>query len=133
MDLFIQPRLLVTAVLVAAVLPGCTAPKVKWRSEGRAQAERDIAADKLCLKTYGKLVHWFPHLRTMAKERYGIDFEVVAGCVIDEELKERTEGYNEPVRQEINRRFGKGILEQLTEEARVRYERERVTTPANKG
>ena len=53
-----------------------------------------------------------------------VEFETVAGCVVSEELRERAKGYNEPMQQEINRRFGAGALENLDEEARLQYQQQ---------
>ena len=64
-------RLGMLMVLAGTLFTGCRDPKATWRSEARAEAERDIADGKLCLKTYGKPVHWLERYRAMAKEKYG--------------------------------------------------------------
>jgi hypothetical protein len=111
-------------ILVATLLIGCGDPKTTWRSEGRKQAKSDIAAGKLCLKTYGLPPEWTWKYESMAKEKYGVEFDAVAGCVVNDELMERTDGYNELMLQEIKRRFGPNALEKLAEEARVKYQQE---------
>jgi len=65
----------------------------------------------------------------MARERYGVDFDTVAGCVVTEELVERTKGYNERMQREISRRFGPDVLEKLEEEARAEQEAGRAVKP----
>jgi len=125
MKLPIRTILVIVVALALTSLAGCEAPKVKWRSEARAEeAERDIAAGKLCLKTYGLPEHRSRKYYAMAKEKYDLDFDRVAGCFVDEQLVERVKGYNEPMLQEISRRFGPNALENLAKEARVQSQQE---------
>jgi hypothetical protein len=112
----------VVVVLAATAVLGCDDSKAKWRAEGRAQAESDIAVGKLCVKTYGLPAPWSQKYEALVKEKYGVEFDTVAGCVVSDELVERTAGYNEPMLREIRRQFGPDALEKLTEEARARHE-----------
>jgi hypothetical protein len=104
---------------------GCGDQKARWRARGREEAERDLAAGKLCLRTRGLPVKWAEKYHEMAKEQLGIEFEAVAGCVVTEELAEQTDGYNEPMRREIDRRFGPGSLDKIAERASEQYAREK--------
>jgi hypothetical protein len=120
----IQRLLLFLTVLVALHGCGPKDPKAKWRAEGRAEAERDLAAGKLGLKSYGLPVRWQRKYHEMAREKLGVEYNVVAGCMVDDELVEQTEGYNEPMLREINRRHGSDALDKVWEAAKSEYEKE---------
>jgi hypothetical protein len=112
-----------------ATLLGCGDPKAvtppeakaKWRAEGRAEAEQDLAAWKLRLKTYGLPSEWSWKYQKMAWKKFRVEFEVVAGCGVSDELVQRADGYNERMRREIDRRFGPGALDKLEEAAAAKY------------
>jgi hypothetical protein len=123
-----RPLLFLAASAVLATALGCedrkADQKAKWRAEGRAEGDSDLAAGKLRLKTYGLPVEWSRLYHQMARDKLGLEFDTVAGCVVDDELVERAAGYNEPMRREIDRRYGPGALESLAEAARAEYQRE---------
>jgi hypothetical protein len=48
---------------------------------------------------------------------YNIELVTVAGCVVTEELVNRTRGYNEAALPLIEGRYGKGILERVHQQA----------------
>ncbi|HHH30102.1 MAG TPA: hypothetical protein ENK57_17400 [Polyangiaceae bacterium] len=76
---------------------------------GRADAERDLAAGRWRLLTYG-----YPAAsRSLYREallRDGIELEAVAGCVVTKELMEHVRGYNEVMEAAIARLLGPGYL-----------------------
>ena len=112
------------AMIVALLaLLGCSDQKAKWRSEGRSEAEKDLAAGQLRLKIYGLPFPWDRKYREMAWERLGVELDFVAGCIVDDELVERVAGYNEPMQREIDRRHGPGAMDKLAEAARAEYQR----------
>jgi hypothetical protein len=98
---------------------------------GEAEAERDITAGTLKLKEMGYLAPWADVWIDLMKERLGIEVEVVAGCVVTEELLANVKGYNRRMNQEIERQFGAGVVKALVQEAREKYEAAR--TDAKKG
>jgi hypothetical protein len=98
--------------------------KAKWRAEGRAEAEQDLSAGKLRLKVYGLPAPWSRKYHESARKQRGVELVGVAGCLVSQELEERVAGYNEPMQQEIDRRFGPGALEELAATARAEYEKQ---------
>ena len=121
-----------TILLGAAAIAGqgCSdraadAPAADADAEGRAEAERDIAAGLLFWKVYGDLpATWSGYYQQLFRERLGVQVEHVAGCRVSPDLRARTDGYNERVGQEIESRFGGGALAAVDREAWERYERE---------
>jgi hypothetical protein len=97
-------------------------PPVTWTAayrQGRFEAKNDLAAGRLRYRTYGMPTVWdgpdlyAQHLRN----DYNIELVTVAGCVVTEELVNRTRGYNEAALPLIEARYGKGILERVHKQA----------------
>ena len=95
---------------------------VTWTSayrQGRIEANNDVAAGRLRYRTYGLPEVWngpnlyAEHLRN----DYNIELVTVAGCVVTEELVNRTRGYNDTALPLIEARYGKGILERVHKQA----------------
>ena len=93
-------------------------PPITWTTayqQGRTEAKIDLAAGRLRYRTYGMPTVWdgpdlyAQHLRN----DYDIELVTVAGCVVTEDLVNRTQGYNEAALPVIEARYGKGILEQV--------------------
>jgi hypothetical protein len=117
------------AVVVVTAIAGCGNSNTNWHDEGHAQAERDLAAGKLCVRTYGLPAPWFEKYKALAREKYGVEIDAVAGCVVDDGLRERANGYNEAMLQEIRRRFGRDALKSLAEAVRAQHQQEKNTVP----
>ena len=97
-------------------------PPVRWTAayrQGQVEARNDLTAGRLRYRTYGMPTKWdgpdlySQHLRT----DYNIELVTVAGCVVTEELRNRTRGYNEEVLPLIEARYGKGIFERVNQQA----------------
>ena len=97
-------------------------PPVTWTAayqQGRSEAKIDLAAGRLRYRTYGMPTKWdgpdlyAQHLRN----DYNIELVTVAGCVVTEDLINRTRGYDETALPVIEARYGKGILERVREQA----------------
>lgn len=57
------------------------------------------------------------------KKEYDIEVVAVAGCIVSEQLKEKTCGYNEVMKAAIEKRYGQGILEKLRRRAQFEHRR----------
>jgi hypothetical protein len=93
-------------------------PPVTWTApylQGRSEANNDLAAGRLRYLTYGLAEEWggpnlyAEHLRN----DYNIELVTVAGCVVTEDLVNRSRGYNDTALPVIEARYGKGILERV--------------------
>jgi hypothetical protein len=85
---------------------------------GQADAKRDLADGHLQLHSFGLPAPWVPEYARLLKERLGVEYRPVAGCVVTEELVSNTAAYNKVMISEIERRFGTGVLQQIRDEAR---------------
>ncbi len=99
----------------------CYSTQGSWLAEnkGRADARRDLKAGKLRVEAMGGPSEpWEGTNVRLLKERYGIEFDLVADCVVSDSVIGHAKGYNEIMGAEISRRFGKDVLGKTAEEAR---------------
>jgi hypothetical protein len=90
---------------------------------GRTDAQNDV--------NHGVLVYEFAGLPAptdddeirLLKERYHIEMRRIAGEEIRIDAISHMVGYNEISLPEIERRFGKGILQKVDEDAKANYEK----------
>jgi hypothetical protein len=110
------------AILIGGLIAAFVLVLAYWwadpRAAGQAAAERDLAAGRLRLKGYGLPPPWYPEYVRLLRERYGIEMEGVAGCVVTESLVAEVEGYNERMLREIHCRFGAEALKRVARDAR---------------
>lgn len=112
-------RLIVTAVTLLALAVGW------WFSaypRGMIGAWADHASGHYEIKTYGYPAPWAWEYRRLVKERYGVEINAEAGCVVTQDLVWYVDGYNSVSRPRIVARHGKDIFAECTTEARLTYE-----------
>jgi hypothetical protein len=112
------PRFTVRRLMMAVGVLACglalVAVMIKGPEEvGAAEAERDIAAGILRLKTYGLPAPWFVDYQNLMKSRLGVEIKPVAGCVVTDYLTKNAGGYNRRMNEEIARRFGARAHDQI--------------------
>jgi hypothetical protein len=90
--------------------------------KGRADAENDLKNNRLTLESFGLPAPYFGEYTRLLRERYHLELRQVAGCVPDGRIIGHARGYNEVSMKEIERRYGKDILEQAGSEANKRYQ-----------
>lgn len=122
-----QLLLTVTVSLIfPGLAPGQEAPAGYSQADyeqGRADAQKDISHGVLAYEFAGLPAPTDDELIRLMKERYNIEMRRVAG---DEVLIDRIShmiGYNEIALPEIQRRFGKDILQKVADEAKANYEK----------
>ena len=74
------------------------------------------------IKVYGLPAPWRSEYARLVYERYGVEINPVAGCVVSQELVWYVDGYNSVARQRILARHGKDIFAECTKEARADFE-----------
>ena len=67
---------------------------------------------------------WEGEWRRLTLERYGIEVNPVAGCVVTSDLVWYVDGYNAVSRTRIEARFGKDIFTECADEAKKAWDRE---------
>ena len=84
---------------------------------GSAAARADIKAGRLILRTYGFAYAGTPEYVRLLAERLAVEIRSSGGCVVDARIIAETNAYNEVMKAEIARRFGKDALEKIQAEA----------------
>lgn len=92
---------------------GCSGPE----AAGIANADRDIQSGILRFKTYGLHSPSHEYYERLMNQRLGVEFQPVAGCEVDDQLKRSVDGYNRRIMQEIDKRFGQGAHKAIEAEA----------------
>lgn len=90
--------------MIAVCFLSAVLPPLLWEAEGRAEAERDIAAGTMKLKIYGHfagLTATDAIAREKLRERFGIELVAVAQCVVSAEQVANAEAYNDRIREEV--------------------------------
>jgi hypothetical protein len=78
--------------------------------QGRLQARVDVALGRYQLLGYGLPVAWRGEYARLLDERYGIQFHVVAGCLVSQSLVDYVAGYDSVSGEAAKRRFGHDIF-----------------------
>jgi hypothetical protein len=119
-----RTRLPVEVAVAVALAVGCSWFRPDHKARGRAEAERDLAAGRLCIRSYGLPPPWLGRYVARARADLGVEIEAVGGCEVDDAVVARAEGYNEIMSGELDRRFGPGALGRLTAEVVAEHERD---------
>jgi hypothetical protein len=85
--------------------------------DGAREARATIAHGKLMLLTYGLAMGDQTARDEIARTKLGLEFRVVAGCVVTEGLVKFSEAYNRIMAAEIISRFGPDVFDRLNREA----------------
>jgi hypothetical protein len=112
--------------LIAVV--GLVALAVGWWSSayprGMLMAWADHARGHYEIKTYGLPASWDGEFSRLARERYGVKVNHVAGCVVSENLVWYADGYNWVSESRLRARFGKDIFAECAADARAAAQRD---------
>lgn len=84
----------------------------------------DHACGHYEVQVYGLPPPWDGEYSQLLQERYGVEVNPVAGCVVTPELVSYVEGYNAVSRPRIEARFGKDIFAECAMEVQAAWERE---------
>lgn len=97
--------------------------------KGETEAAENLKNEKFILKAWGlsstKTYSWESAdeiYNRILREKYKITFEVIGGCMIDEETADYAEGYNKVLQAGIEAKYGTGILEKVRIQAETEYE-----------
>ncbi|MBV8279235.1 MAG: hypothetical protein JO170_28775 [Verrucomicrobia bacterium] len=113
-------------LLIASFAHGQKAPAGYSQADyerGRADAKSDITRGILVYEFAGLPAPTDDEETRILRERYHIELRRVAGDEIRIDAISHMIGYNEISLPEIERRFGKGILEKVDAEVKANYEK----------
>lgn len=92
---------------------------------GRQAAEEDIRRGCLRLKIWGLPAPSSPISQDLLATRYGVSPCRTAGCIVDSTREAGWIGYNNVMLAEIDRRFGKNVVETVYRDAAKLFETRR--------
>ena len=89
---------------------------------GELAAHLDIARGRYELLGYGLPPFTRPEYARLLRERYGIEYHAVAGCVVSWDQMEFVEGYDSVSTSAAKRKFGHDVFKECEEDARKNVE-----------
>jgi hypothetical protein len=139
---------MIAGALMVAVVAGCSQPLVfPWTrptpspsptavvptpppfdrdeayAKGRRVAEADIGRRKRVVRTHGCPPAWAEDYAKRLKRRHGIEVVSVGGCDPSPEAVVEATGYNEVMGAQIEKQFGRGMLERVAASVEAEYRR----------
>jgi hypothetical protein len=111
-----HPKLTAFLVLASAVA-GLVGWELVAPVRGRVAARFDIMRGRYEILSVGLPVVWRPESARLLRERYGIEEQVVAGCIVSPSLLAYVEGYNRVSMNAANRKFGHDVFQENVREA----------------
>ncbi len=112
-------RLIVTAVTLFVLA-------VTWRFSGYPRgmiaAWADGARGHNEVKVCGLPPPWDGEYIRLVRQRYGVEVNAVAGCVVTQDLVRYVNGYNSVAKPRIRTQHGKDIFAECANEAREAWE-----------
>jgi hypothetical protein len=96
----------------------------KVRQMAEEEARKDIAAGRYHILTYGLPLPGSSRTDALLEQRYGIEYQGVAGCIVDEGIMEWASAYNQISVAAIKKKFGGDVFERTRHDAWVEEQRE---------
>jgi hypothetical protein len=90
--------------------------------DGKKEAEADISSGKPKLFLYGKARADFDERTAIFKERFGVELDPLAGCIVSDPLVSFADAYNAVIQNHIAAMFGATAFEDADREALRRWE-----------
>jgi hypothetical protein len=112
------------AIALGMFFVGCLGWELSASLRGRMVAHFDVARGHYKQLGFGLPVAYRPEYARLLRERYGIEYRAVAGCVVSESLIAYVGAYNAVSTAAANRRFGHDVFRQCEEDARRNWEAE---------
>jgi hypothetical protein len=106
------------ALFVALVETWAVAAPIR----GLMAANFDVRRGHYKILVYGLPVAWRSEYVRLLKERYGIETQTVALCIVSEALRSYSDNYNAVSTSAANRKFGHDVFEECAETATKNWE-----------
>jgi hypothetical protein len=98
---------------------------------GTISARIDVKHGRYKQLGYGLPVPWRAGYEILLRKRYGVEAEVIAGCVVTRYLKDYVAAYNEVSEGAANIRYEHDVFKEVSDEAMSDWKREHVPKPAH--
>jgi len=81
----------------------------------------DLASGPHKMLVYGLPAPWRKQQATLLRNRYGVEQQAVAGCIVSVSLRRFVEGYDDVTMDEARAKFGRDIFAETSEEAMLHW------------
>lgn len=110
-----------TPAAVAGFIVCIVAFAIAWDASasirGRIHARFDIARGRYKVLGYGLPPVWRDEYARLLKDRYGIEYQQAALCIVSHSLVAYVNAYDEVSEEAANRKFGHNVFEETAEDA----------------
>jgi len=96
-------------------------PWISQGGDGTRDAEDALRRGRHSLLVYGLLDDDATDYQAVLREDYGVTTNVIAGCVVDDDLLRYANAYNAVMRRDLQQRFGADIFKVAEAKAAARY------------
>jgi hypothetical protein len=100
-------------------------------TRGQLTALYDVARGQYKILGYGLPAPSRPLYVRILKENYGIEYHAVAGCMVSYSLKNFVRGYDQVSEAAANRKFGRDVIQESSDEADRRWKQTRLWEETN--
>ena len=84
---------------------------------GHLVARYDVAQGHCQVLGYGLPPRGLPEFARLMKERYGIEYHAVAGCIVSRSQRAYVDGYDEASMSAAKRKFGRDVFRECWQDA----------------
>jgi hypothetical protein len=91
---------------------------------GNVAARIDIHRGRYQVLGYGLPTAWRPEYARCLRERYGIEFRPVAGCIVSKSLVAYVHAYHSTTSAATYRKFGHDVFKECAEDAEKKWEKQ---------
>ena len=91
---------------------------------GMGMAYIDHACGRYEIKEWGFPVPWRDECSKLLREKYGVEMDVVGGCMLFPTTEMYAEGYNSGSEALLVKRYGKDVFAECAEETRQKWKTE---------
>jgi hypothetical protein len=86
---------------------------------GTLAAKRDVSRGHYRILTYGLAISDRGEYARILHDHYGVDMQVVAGCVVDSSLVDYAAGYNDVMKAALQQRYKHDVLAEAWSETEM--------------
>jgi len=83
--------------------------------KGQELAKQDIQQNSMKYKLYGQPRMHDQRFKKLLLHKYNIELDIVAGCLVTDEITYTTDGYNKIIREYTFKKYGKDIFKETEE------------------
>jgi hypothetical protein len=100
-------------------------------ARGRVAAHIDMRRGRYQLLGYGLPSPTRPEYARCLRERYGIQFHAVTGCIVSESLVSYVNAYDSTLEEDARRRFGRNVFDECANDADAKWKAQREAAAQN--